>query len=212
MISVITGDIVNSRASSSPDLWLGPLKKALSEVAVSEKYWEIFRGDSFQVEIQDYYNAFRAAVYIKACIKTLRELDVRMAIGIGDKTHEGGSVSESNGTAFIYSGELFERLKEERSKLAIKTGVHQTDEELNLYFRLGLIAMDNWTSNSAEIVKLTMAQPSLSQKELGAMIGIKQNTVSERQKRAYMDEITAIDAMYRQKVDQLRYHNPPETK
>ncbi|RAV30380.1 RNA polymerase sigma factor sigma-70 region 4 domain-containing protein [Sinomicrobium soli] len=207
MTSVITGDIINSRTSGSPGLWLIPLKKALSELAVSEKYWEVFRGDSFQVEIQDYYNAFRAAVYIKACIKTLRELDVRMAIGIGDKTHEGASVSESNGKAFIFSGELFERLKKEKTNLAIKTGIHQTDEELNLYFRLGLIAMDNWTQNSAEIVKLTIEHPGLSQKEIGAMAGIKQNTVSERQKRAYIDEIMALDTMYRQKTDYLRYHH-----
>ena len=205
MTSVITGDIINSREAPSPVQWLSVLKETLSHIAVAPKYWEVFRGDSFQVEIQDYYNAFQVSVYIKACLKEIKGLDVRMAIGIGDKTHEAATISESNGEAFIFSGEVFETLKKEKKNLAIKTGIHAIDEELNLYFRLGLIAMDNWTPNSAEIVKLTIDNPKFSQQELGDLINIKQNTVSERQKRAYLDEIMALDHMYRLKVDHIEH-------
>lgn len=201
MTSVITGDIINSRGVSSPATWLTVLKEALAHIASGPKYWEIFRGDSFQVEVQDYRKAFRTTVYLKACLKEIKDLDVRMAIGIGDKTHEGATISESNGQAFVFSGELFETLKKEKRNLAIKTGVQETDDDLNLFFRLGLIAMDNWTPNSAQIVKLSMDHPDLSQQELGDLIGIRQNTVSERQKRAYLDEIMALDRMYRKKAD-----------
>ncbi|MBC9796696.1 transcriptional regulator [Sinomicrobium weinanense] len=205
MTSVITGDIINSREAASPVQWLSTLKESLSLVSAAPKYWEVFRGDSFQVEVQDYYNAFQAAVYIKASLKTIKDLDVRMAIGIGSKTHEASTISESNGEAFIFSGELFETLKKEKKNLAIKTGVHRIDEELNLYFKLGLIAMDNWTPNSAEIVKLTIENPKLSQQEVGKLINIKQNTVSERQKRAYLDEVMALDRMYRHKIDHIEH-------
>ncbi len=202
MIGILTGDIINSREVEKPKLWLKPLKKALITFGKSPKHWEIFRGDSFQLEIEDFKNSFEAAVYIKSCMKT-EEFDVRIAIGIGKKTHNTRSITEANGEAFIFSGETFETLKKQKRNLAIKTINHKLNEELNLYFQLALIAMDNWTTNSAEIVKLSLENPELSQEELGERIGIKQNTVSERQKRAYLDEIQNLNTLYQKKILQI---------
>ena len=205
MTSVITGDIINSRQSEDPKVWLEVLKKSLTKITENDRYWEIFRGDSFQVEIQDFYNAFKIAVLLKAAIRSIKGLDVRLAIGVGEKTGEARTISEATGDAFIYSGERFERLKRDKVNLAIKTKNNQIDTELNLYFKLLLLTMDTWTANSAEIVKITLENPFLSQKEIGNIIGIKQNTVSERQKRANLDEILDVDKMYRQKIDQLQH-------
>lgn len=202
MIAVITGDIINSR-DVSPEVWLPLLKNTLQEITNNNKHWEIYRGDSFQVEITDCKNAFLAAVTIKAAIKTIKQLDVRLAIGIGHKTHQGASVAEASGSAFIFSGETLERLKKEKVNLAIKTNNEDFDASLNLCFKLALIAMDNWTANSAEIVKLSLKHPNLSQTALGAKIGIKQNTVSERQKRAYLQEILELNVFFKQKTTAL---------
>ncbi|UOB18225.1 SatD family protein [Abyssalbus ytuae] len=203
MTSVITGDIVNSRTITEPEKWLTVLKNILSELAVNDKNWEIYRGDSFQIEIPDIEKAFEAAVYIKAGIKMIKGLDVRMAIGIGNKLYSGNKVSESGGEAFVFSGEKFESLRKKKTNLAIKTPLKKINHELNLYFKLCLIAMNNWTPNSAEIVKLSIKHPSKSQEELGKLINIKQNTVSERQKRAYLEEIKDVDLMYREIISQL---------
>lgn len=198
--SIITGDIIKSRTEKNTALWLNTLKDALSYLTTHTKHWDVFRGDSFQVELNDVYSGFIAAVYIKACIKTIHGLDVRLAIGIGEKTYKGQIVSESTGNAFIYSGETLDMLKKEKHNLRIKTGNSQIDKELNLYFKLALIAMDRWTVNSAEIVKLSIEQPNALQAELGQQIGINQNAVSTRQKRAYLDEILELDALYREKI------------
>ena len=198
--SVITGDIIKSRNQSDPNLWLKTLKESLSFLSPDEKYWDVFRGDSFQLEYKNFSDSFKAAIYIKACIKSISGLDVRLAIGIGDKTFEGSSVSESSGEAFIYSGETLETLKKEKQNLRIKSKYSELDYELNLYFRLALIAMDNWTSNSAEIVKLYIENPKALQSELGNIIGINQNAVSMRQKRAHLDEIIALDNLYKEKM------------
>ena len=104
MTSVITGDIINSRKLKNPEIWINALKKALSYLSPETKYWKIYRGDSFQIEIKDSQYCFTAAIYIKACIKMIKGLDVRLAIGIGDKTYEGNDVTESNGEAFVFSG------------------------------------------------------------------------------------------------------------
>ncbi len=74
----------------------------------------------FQVALDKPEEALKNALLIKALIKKIEPkdankkistIDVRMAIGIGEKTYSGKRVSESNGPAFIYSGEKFETLK-----------------------------------------------------------------------------------------------------
>jgi hypothetical protein len=200
---IITGDIIKSRSQLDTASWLTTLKQALSYLNANDEYWDIYRGDSFQIELKDVFSGFMAAVYIKACIKTIHGLDVRLAIGLGDKSYKGDSVSESSGAAYIYSGETLETLKKEKQNLRIKTSNQQINKELNLYFSLALIAMDRWTVNSAEIVKLYIEQPNALQSELGKIIGINQNAVSTRQKRAYLEEILELDSLYRTKIETL---------
>lgn len=204
MTSVITGDIIKSRNFENKDLWLNQLKSSLSLLSSNNSFYEIYRGDSFQLEHRDYLDSFFAAVYLKACIKSIKGLDVRIAIGIGKKTYQGKTVSESNGEAFIFSGETLETLKKDKQNLKIKTSDFDLNKELNLYFRLALIAMDNWTVNSAEIVKLSLENSNMIQSELAKLVGISQDAVSKRQKRAYWDEIKELDILYRHKIDKHR--------
>ncbi len=203
MTSILTGDIIKSRSIKNPELWLSILKEALTRCSENSSQWEIYRGDSFQLELESPADSLKAAIYIKTCIKTIKGLDVRIAIGIGEKTFKGKSVVESNGEAFLFSGETLESLKKEKVNLKIKTTNDQLNQELNLYFKLASTIMDNWTTNSAEIVKLYMEQPQALQEELGKHIGINQNAVSSRQKRAHLDLIMQLEQFYRQKITQL---------
>jgi predicted MPP superfamily phosphohydrolase len=200
LTSVITGDIINSRKQKEPEVWINTLKNALSNLSSDTKYWQIYRGDSFQIEIRDYHSSFTAAIYIKACIQMIKGLDVRLAIGVGNKTYDGNDVTESNGEAFVFSGEIVETLKKEKQNLRIKTKNPDIDKELNLYFKLALITMDNWSVNSAEIVKLSIENPDALQSELGKLISINQNAISNRQKRAHLEEILELDRMHRHKI------------
>lgn len=203
MTSVITGDIIGSTKHVNPDIWLNSLKDALGTLESKVNKWEIYRGDSFQIEIKNIHNSFEYAVYIKSCIKCNKDMDVRLAIGIGEKTFDGKKVTESNGTAFQFSGETLEFLKHEKTNLKIKTVNQKLNNELNLYFKLALIAMDNWTVNTAEIVKLSLENQNKLQKELAQLIGINQEAVSKRLKRAYFEEIKELDLLYREKIDTL---------
>lgn len=202
MISVITGDIIKSRSQQKPEIWLEVLKGALAHFAPS-KQWEIFRGDSFQLELSNIEQALFATIYIKACIKTIRTLDVRMAIGIGEKTFQGKNVMESNGEAFLYSGETLEQLKKEKTNLKIKSNNPVFNQEMNIYIKLALTIMDAWTTNSAEIVKLYLEHPQALQEELGKQLGINQNAVSNRLKRSQLDVILQMEQLYRQKIKVL---------
>lgn len=202
MICVLTGDIINSRGIK-PDTWMSVLKNALETIEADTSKWEIYRGDSFQIELSDIEESFINAVYIKACIKTQHDLDVRIAIGIGEKSFEGTTVSESNGQVFQFSGETLEKLKQEKTNLKLKTSQPHLDRQLNLMFKLASVAMDNWTQNSAEIVKLAIERPDASQEDIGRSIDINQTAVSRRQQRAHLDLVLELDGYYRQQLQQL---------
>jgi hypothetical protein len=200
MISVLTGDIVHSRLYKNPEKWLKPLKAVLSLYGKTPRAWEVFRGDSFQLEIPEPKEALLAALRIKAAIRTVKGLDVRIAIGIGEKEHQGKRIAESNGPAFLFSGETYETLKKRKQQLAIQTPWPGIDRELNLLFSLASIATDRWTTGSAEIMLLSLQQPPLSQKELGEKLGRTQSSISERQARAHMDELRELEAYFREKI------------
>ena len=202
MISIITGDIVNSRKLSS-QIWIDGLKKILISFGKSPSEWEIYRGDEFQLEIKNPEQALYVALQIKAYFKTLK-LDVRMSIGIGDKTYKAKKISESNGTAFSRSGEVFETLKKQKVNLAINTGNPDLDTDLNLMLRLALIFMDNWLSQSAEFVQIAMQNPTLSQDGIGQKLGINQAAVSRRRKRAQYDLMMETENYFRQKIKNLK--------
>ena len=200
--SVITGDIIQSRKTTNP-VWLPRLKQTLSREGKSPQVWQVFRGDSFQVEIKDPRNAFLTVIRIKATIKSIKNLDVRMAIGIGDKKYISKSVTESDGSAFVNSGEKFETLKKNKQTLAIKSNWPEFDREMNVFFRLAAIPMDNWTSNSAELIQILANKPNLTQKALAKRLGVTQPSISERQNRAHFDEVMELEELFREKITRL---------
>lgn len=201
MTSIITGDIVNSRKLPSK-IWIDGLKELLNTKGKNPSEWEIYRGDEFQMEIINPEEALLTALQIKAYLKTLK-LDARMSIGFGDKTYTAATISESNGTAFVRSGELFETLKKQKTTLAINSGNGDLDTEINLMLRLGLTFMDNWLVQSAEFVLASIENKSLSQEEIGVKLGINQAAVSRRRKRAQFDLVLELDNHFRKKIKNL---------
>lgn len=199
MIAVITGDIVNSRAL--PDDWIDALKSALAQLLGKKAKWEIFRGDSFQVELSP-EDALLNAIYIKACIKALKKADVRMGIGIGKKSVDSAKVTEANGEAFISSGLAFDSLKLNKTNMAIKTPWQAFDDEFNVAIRLALIAMDSWGQIGAEMVKYAIENQETKQDQIAKISGRSQSSVSEALKRAHYAEIMELENRYRNKVVQ----------
>lgn len=202
MISVLTGDIINSR-KSSPELWLKLLKNELNTFGKSPGYWEIYGGDTFQLRVDDPLKALTVAIRLKAVIKLQKPLDVRLAIGIGDITYKSKKITECNGPAFIHSGEKFKTLKKEKQKLAVKSEWPEFDTTINLCLKLGMIAMDKWSVNSAEMVALALSSPNHSQAELGKILKINQNAVSRRFSRAHFDVLMELNELYKSKLSVL---------
>jgi hypothetical protein len=126
-----------------------------------------------------------------------------MAIGIGEKGFAATTITESNGEAFVFSGEKIERMKKEKNNLALSSRWNDFDREMNLYLRLALIAMDNWSTGAADLIKILIDNPEMTQQKLADKLKITQSAVSGRQKRAYYYEIKDLEALFREKIEKL---------
>ncbi|WJJ95904.1 transcriptional regulator [Algibacter luteus] len=199
MTSIITGDIINSK-ESSPKLWLNALKTILNSFGNTPQTWEIYRGDSFQLEVQPQH-ALKACMLIKATIKQFDNIDVRLAIGIGEKTFQSNNITESNGSAFVYSGECFESLK--KTTLAIKSNNELFDTTINLMLDLAQLTINNWSSTSAILVKTTLENPDLNQNQIANILEKTQGNISQGLKRAGFDEILKLLKYYQNQIQTL---------
>lgn len=157
MIGIITGDIVNSRKLSSK-IWIDGLKRLFNTIWRTPVEWEIYRGNEFQLEVKNPEDALMIASHIKSYFKSIK-LDVRMSIGFGDMTYKAKKISESNGSAFTRSGEVFETLKKQKINLTINSGNEAFDTEINLMVRIALTFMNNWLAQSTEFVLTAIENP-----------------------------------------------------
>lgn len=192
MIAVITGDIVNSKKADSQS-WLNLLKKILNQYGSEPQTWEIYRGDSFQLSMNP-ENALIAALHIKSTIKQTKTQDVRLAIGVGSEKHKSQKITESNGSAYVNSGECFESLK--KQTLAIKTDNKTLDDILNIMLNLSLLTADHWSVVVSEVIKTAIENPDKNQRELAELLGKSQSNISEALKRGGFDEIMAMNQFY----------------
>jgi hypothetical protein len=188
LTAIITGDLINSR-EVKPKIWLPVLEQAIGLYSSKS---DIYRGDSFQVEVE-IEKVFDAIFYIKACLKTIPSMDVRMAVGIGNKDFKNRSIKKSNGEAFMYSGEAFEALKKET--IGIKTPWPESTELMRLVLELTSQIADGWSENVANSVKIAFENPGKNQQELAEILGKKyQSQIStELTKAGYHKIVKAIE-------------------
>ncbi|CAM1358328.1 SatD family (SatD) [Tenacibaculum sediminilitoris] len=204
MTSVITGDIINSRGVSVKT-WLPLLKKSFNSIGETPKTWELFRGDSFQIEIENITETLFFAIELKTNIKKIKDLDIRLAIGVGDKSFDTEKITEANGEVFINSGYAFDYLLKKQN-LALKTPWEDINEEFEVSLGLSLLIMDNWTTNSAAFVHMYLQNLECTQKVIAKKLAISESSASERRKRSGFDEIMKLEKRYR-KLMNLKRNN-----
>lgn len=199
MIAIITGDIIDSR-KGEVETWLPLLKEVLNQYGQEPTDWEIFRGDSFQLSITP-KNAVLAAFHIKSAIKQTKAHDVRMAIGIGEVGYDSNKTTESNGSAYIRSGECFESLK--KQTLAIKSHNSELDNSFNTMLSLALLTANNWSSTVSRVIKKNIEHSDTKQKEIANLLNKSQSSISEALKRGGFEEIMNMNNYYKEQINKL---------
>lgn len=196
MVAIITGDIINSR-QVDPNEWQPRLKSFLEDRIRDASKWEIYRGDSFQIEVE-VEDALSVICLIKALIRQVDELNVRMSIGIGDKNYQGAKVTESYGQAFINSGEAFEQLK--NRTLSLKTSNSEFDAYFNPILNLISFVTDQWKPKTAKAFFYALYDIDSRQQDIALKMNIDRTTINRALKRAAFEEINEIIQLYSKKV------------
>ena len=199
MIAVITGDVINSRKGNIEN-WLTSLKDTLNTYGKEPEQWEIYRGDSFQLALPP-ENALIATHHIKATIKQSKAHDVKIAIGLGEEKYSSTKITESNGTAYVNSGECFERLK--KQTIAIQSNNQMFDQTLNVMLSLSLLTTNNWSSTVSKVIKTAIENPDKNQEEIAKLLNKSQSSISEALKRGGFDELMKMNEYYSKRISQL---------
>ncbi|MGN7864037.1 SatD family protein [Chryseobacterium sp.] len=201
MIAVITGDIINSQHADT-EVWITRLKNLLETWGSAPYTWEIYRGDEFQFKCS-IDSVFWHFLAIKSLIKSQENLDVRMAIGIGEESFSSEKITESNGTAYVNSGRLLNDLKSDGHTVAIKTSSDSVDRDLNILLKWSSKDFDNWTMATAEIIHEMIMNQDITQEDLAKRFAISQSSVSQRLKRANYELIVETNQYFKKKISEL---------
>lgn len=201
MIAVITGDIINSQHADT-EVWITKLKNLLENWGNAPQVWEIYRGDEFQFKcnIDDVFWHFLA---IKSLIKSQENLDVRIAIGIGEENFSSKKITESNGSAYVNSGRLLNDLKSDGDTVSIKTSNDPIDRDLNILLKWASKDFDKWTMATSEIIHEMIMNQDITQEDLAKKFAISQSSISQRLKRANYELIVETNQYFRKKISEL---------
>lgn len=121
--AVVTADIVNS-TGLMPDMekmLIDGLKGILKPYT-----FEFFRGDSFQVYLEEPVKALQVALQCRTLAISLEEVndvpsDVRISIGLGPVVEPVKELGSAKGEAFLLSGRSFDALQKSGIRLTIVT-------------------------------------------------------------------------------------------
>lgn len=203
MIAVLKGDVIGSRKVENQDLWLTPLQEALNYYGKRPQHWDLAWGDAFQLVLEHPDQALAAALHLRSSLVKINwpgadqqgkhgPYGVRIAIGLGEMDYSAARVFECNGSAFVRANEAFEHLEQQKAQWLVNSGNAEWDREINLYLRLAETYMNRWSRSSAALMEAVLLHPGKTQSELGEVLGIRQNSVSGRWRRAHIEESLAV--------------------
>jgi len=201
-VAVLTGDLVKSRTIKDGEIEkvINSLKETFDKInkniLFNKATFQIFRGDSFQAFIPDPELALVAAIIIRAHLRTFESnfslsgkklikplnyayTDARIAIGVGEISYLGNTVSESQGEAFQKSGYLLDKLKKENERLGVDTPWESINKEFYVESKLADSVISRWTANTAEAVFIYLLY-RINQTELAGKLKITQPATHKR--------------------------------
>ena len=166
--------------------------------------FKIKRGDSIQGLILNASEALRIAIMLKAAVTQIAfdknskkrhpDINIRLALGLGDIENIRTSIDQSSGEALTYSGRTLDLMKKEKRTFAIKTPIEEWNSELETAFKLLEVILASWNIASAELIYWLLK--GFNEYEIAEKLKISQSAVNQRKKRAGWTGIEALINRY----------------
>ncbi len=215
--AVITADIEGSTRLPHKDLevMFDVVKQEIARFERKSQISEVlfYRGDSFQVLVDDSRNALQISMIFKTAVNKIVlqkdarsrgkkvQCDLAASIGLGEVSHHK-SIAEQNEKPFILSGRGLERLKANDQTIGIFTGSENADRNYETILFLYQWIMNQWSLTSAELIYHKLR--GLTEREIASELGISQPAVNQRSQAACWSGLERILKLYRETEEQ--YH------
>lgn len=186
---VITGDIVASSTLSyeEQDQLLLTLKEVVEEVqTISALRIEFFRGDSFQILVEETERSIDIAVLIRAGLiahtppKNATTWDARLSVGFGTIDYRKENIVVSDGEAFHLSGRGLDSIKDKR--LVVATPWNSLNAELEVTMPFLDDVISRWTAAQAEAIYFSLLH-NQPQREIAKRMQKSQQAISNLWRR-----------------------------
>lgn len=186
MTGIITADIVDSTKmdvevrNALPEI-LNKMADSLREV--TSLRLEMYRGDSFQIVVDDYAKAPFVAVLMRiglmrnSCMANMRKLDARVSVGIGKVSYLADTIGKSDGEAFVLSGRAFDKLGKKR--LVVVTSDEKVNSELAVYESILDELLSDVTCARSRTIFAHLLNPELTMEKIGHSLGMSKQAVSQ---------------------------------
>jgi DNA-binding XRE family transcriptional regulator len=201
-IAVLSGDIIRSTELSHEvyeDL-LYTLHNQLAficSINPSNKF-EISRGDSFQVLVQDPENAARYALLIRTSLRS-NNYDCRISIAIGHDVSIRHTIGSSTGDAFTLSGRALDNMASDTLK--VTTSLQTFNEFFGLLTKYLDHHISEMTGRQCAIAYIMFKnQPSLTQKEIAELLGVNRVSINRSINTSNLNLVTEYTQLFSQKV------------
>ena len=210
MKGIITADVVGS---TQMDIEVrNALPEILSDLAeslrkISPLHLEMYRGDSFQVVVENYEKSSLVAVLIRiglmrhSCMANMRKLDARVSVGIGDVSYLADTIGKSDGEAFVLSGRAFDRLGKKR--LVISTKDEKLNDELAVYESILDELLNDVSCARSRTIFAHLLNPDLTMEKIGHSLGMSKQAVSQ----AYSSTRVAIIDLVLRRMEYVLVNN-----
>lgn len=217
--AIITGDIVDSTKMTAIErdrmlIMLQSLPQLLAPITGIRL--EIFRGDSFQIIIEDTKKSLRTAIAIRAHIRSYkfaennRQWDARLAIGIGTLDYEHDSLAASDGEAYRASGRGLDAIG--KARLSIITPWSETNRELKVSTAFADDVVTGWSQSQSRIIFQSLLSNS-THAEIGKTLGVSRQMVDKAIKTGKEDLITLYISRFEEIIEERLtpriYEYPP---
>jgi hypothetical protein len=192
--AVITGDIINFTKldNEQRQTLIEATEKLLKSWVEKPNDAEVFRGDSYQLVMDDIYQAIRRSIQLICWFKKTSDdangtsLSSRVSVGIGPIAYKGKSVLDSDGEAFHQSGRNFDKMGADEF-LVIKTIHEQINQQIAIILNFVNLIINQWTTSQAEAIYLALE--GYTQSKMAEELGVNQGAVNNRLKVAKWKEV-----------------------
>ena len=120
MIGVISGDIIKSQKipKQQYDAMLYQLEQSLRAISDNTSLWTMYRGDAFQLQINQSEQLIKTAIIIYLHLKSAG-YELRQSMALGEEDNPRSDIKTATGSAFVLSGQGLDKIANQRFTLQI---------------------------------------------------------------------------------------------